>query len=221
VWFDYHKKCAKGAVHNLAELREPLAAAIGASHAHAHAGANTNSDRNSNGDNGAYATFTADRTMITAQTKLVRTNCVDCLDRTNVVQTAVARWVLHAQLRRLDLVPTGNTASVASNNSDVAAVTADAAAVMTLQSEAMEKNFRAMWGSNGDAMSMLCVPLFFLSFFLSCFLSFFLSFFVSFSCSLFFPSLFSSIAWHVIHESNHHLPSPPNHPTNHASSNYN
>ncbi|WFD05287.1 Phosphoinositide phosphatase sac1 [Malassezia vespertilionis] len=32
------------------------------------------------------------------QKSVVRTNCMDCLDRTNVVQSAIARWVLNAQL---------------------------------------------------------------------------------------------------------------------------
>ena len=32
------------------------------------------------------------------QTKVVRTNCMDCLDRTNVVQSTIARWVLQKQL---------------------------------------------------------------------------------------------------------------------------
>ncbi|KAI5478928.1 inositol/phosphatidylinositol phosphatase [Pseudohyphozyma bogoriensis] len=33
------------------------------------------------------------------QTSVVRTNCMDCLDRTNVVQSALAKWVLNNQLR--------------------------------------------------------------------------------------------------------------------------
>lgn len=34
------------------------------------------------------------------QTSVVRTNCMDCLDRTNVVQSALAKWVLNDQLRK-------------------------------------------------------------------------------------------------------------------------
>ncbi|KTW25812.1 uncharacterized protein T551_03648 [Pneumocystis jirovecii RU7] len=33
------------------------------------------------------------------QTSIVRTNCIDCLDRTNVIQSALARWMLTKQLR--------------------------------------------------------------------------------------------------------------------------
>lgn len=34
------------------------------------------------------------------QTSVVRTNCMDCLDRTNVVQSTLGRWVLTYQLRK-------------------------------------------------------------------------------------------------------------------------
>ena len=36
--------------------------------------------------------------MICAQRGVFRVNCVDCLDRTNVVQTAIARIVLETQV---------------------------------------------------------------------------------------------------------------------------
>jgi uncharacterized protein YlbG (UPF0298 family) len=35
--------------------------------------------------------------IISTQNKIVRTNCMDCLDRTNVVQSTIARWVLQNQ----------------------------------------------------------------------------------------------------------------------------
>lgn len=38
------------------------------------------------------------------QTSVVRTNCMDCLDRTNVVQSTIARWVLTQQLRELGIL---------------------------------------------------------------------------------------------------------------------
>lgn len=39
--------------------------------------------------------------MICEQTGVFRVNCIDCLDRTNVVQTAVARLVIDQQVRAL------------------------------------------------------------------------------------------------------------------------
>ena len=38
------------------------------------------------------------------QKSVVRTNCMDCLDRTNVVQTTLARWVLNDQLRSVGIL---------------------------------------------------------------------------------------------------------------------
>ncbi|CAG4978669.1 unnamed protein product [Colias eurytheme] len=44
-----------------------------------------------------------DRGLICGQNGVFRVNCIDCLDRTNVVQTAIAKLVLELQLRRLGL----------------------------------------------------------------------------------------------------------------------
>ncbi|GAA5898898.1 uncharacterized protein JCM6883_003464 [Sporobolomyces salmoneus] len=38
------------------------------------------------------------------QISVVRTNCMDCLDRTNVVQSALAKWVLNNQLREIGVL---------------------------------------------------------------------------------------------------------------------
>lgn len=39
------------------------------------------------------------------QNAVFRVNCMDCLDRTNVVQTAVGRAVLESQLVKIGLMP--------------------------------------------------------------------------------------------------------------------
>ncbi|XP_013165618.1 PREDICTED: phosphatidylinositide phosphatase SAC2-like isoform X3 [Papilio xuthus] len=44
-----------------------------------------------------------DRGLICTQDGVFRVNCIDCLDRTNVVQTAIAKYVLELQLCRLGL----------------------------------------------------------------------------------------------------------------------
>lgn len=41
------------------------------------------------------------------QTSVVRTNCMDCLDRTNVVQSQLAKWVLQQQLESAHVVEPG------------------------------------------------------------------------------------------------------------------
>ena len=66
------------------------------------------------------------------QRGVVRTNCVDCLDRTNVVQSVVSRAVLAVQLRQLGLVAAG---------ADVDALPALAA------------HLRTVWADNADYMS--------------------------------------------------------------------
>ena len=43
--------------------------------------------------------------VVCRQEGVFRVNCIDCLDRTNVVQTAIARHVLERQLTKLGLVP--------------------------------------------------------------------------------------------------------------------
>ncbi|XP_005106723.2 phosphatidylinositide phosphatase SAC2 [Aplysia californica] len=45
------------------------------------------------------------RGVICEQKGVFRVNCVDCLDRTNVVQTAIARIVMETQFRKLGLLP--------------------------------------------------------------------------------------------------------------------
>ena len=41
--------------------------------------------------------------LICAQAGVFRVNCVDCLDRTNVVQSAIARVMLETQVRCLNV----------------------------------------------------------------------------------------------------------------------
>jgi hypothetical protein len=41
--------------------------------------------------------------ILTSQQGVFRSNCIDCLDRTNVVQTVFARQILHKMLFRLNI----------------------------------------------------------------------------------------------------------------------
>ncbi|KAI8052824.1 SacI homology domain-containing protein [Syncephalis plumigaleata] len=67
------------------------------------------------------------------QTGTIRTNCMDCLDRTNVVQSAIARHVLNLQLLRLgiQLHPERGIANY----------------------ESFETSFNHAWANNGDSIS--------------------------------------------------------------------
>ncbi|KAG0170781.1 hypothetical protein DFQ28_001696 [Apophysomyces sp. BC1034] len=66
------------------------------------------------------------------QTSVIRSNCMDCLDRTNVVQSTLARWVLTQQLREVEIL--GPNESVDSH-------------------EAFMLAFRSVWADNADAVS--------------------------------------------------------------------
>jgi phosphatidylinositol 4-phosphatase len=66
------------------------------------------------------------------QTAVVRTNCMDCLDRTNVVQSMLARWTLTRQLVDVGILKPGEAAS----------------------DDAMfEDLFRNIWADNADVVS--------------------------------------------------------------------
>ena len=66
------------------------------------------------------------------QTAVVRTNCMDCLDRTNVIQTMVARFILTRQLQDIGVLKPGES-------------TDDDASFKDL--------FRNIWADNADVVS--------------------------------------------------------------------
>jgi len=66
------------------------------------------------------------------QSAVVRTNCMDCLDRTNVVQTMIARWILTRQLIDVGILLPGE-----SQEND----------------PAFQNLFRNVWADNADVVS--------------------------------------------------------------------
>lgn len=66
------------------------------------------------------------------QSVVVRTNCMDCLDRTNVVQTMLARWTLTRQLLDLGVLQAGESAD---------------------DDETFRTLFRNVWADNADVVS--------------------------------------------------------------------
>ena len=66
------------------------------------------------------------------QIAIVRTNCMDCLDRTNIVQTMLARWTINRQLIDLGILRPGESVE-------------DDAAFNDL--------FRNVWADNADVVS--------------------------------------------------------------------
>ncbi|RUO95695.1 hypothetical protein BC936DRAFT_143426, partial [Jimgerdemannia flammicorona] len=77
---------------------------------------------------------TANQTTIRhTQTSVIRTNCMDCLDRTNVVQSTFARWVLTRQLQSVGIL--GQNEKVD-------------------DFEEFMKLFRNVWADNADSVSI-------------------------------------------------------------------
>ena len=66
------------------------------------------------------------------QTAVVRTNCMDCLDRTNVVQTMLGRWALTRQLTDIGALKPGESAD---------------------EDRAFQSLFRNIWADNADVVS--------------------------------------------------------------------
>ncbi|KAI9317191.1 SacI homology domain-containing protein [Dichotomocladium elegans] len=72
-------------------------------------------------------------TVRKTQTSVVRSNCMDCLDRTNVVQSTLARYVLTQQLRLLEILGASETLE---------------------GNEAFMSVYRNVWADNADAVSL-------------------------------------------------------------------
>ncbi|KAL5168728.1 Phosphoinositide phosphatase SAC7 [Glycine soja] len=67
------------------------------------------------------------------QLGVVRTNCIDCLDRTNVTQSMIGRNMLEYQLRRLGVFGAEETISSHPN---------------------LDENFKILWANHGDDISI-------------------------------------------------------------------
>lgn len=105
-WFDFHSACKGMKFENVSILMETLRPALS-----------------------SYGWTIQENDMLSrTQSGVLRTNCMDCLDRTNVVQSAVAGNALQKQLAELGL------------NID-------------LQTDPTTSWFNTLWADNGDAIS--------------------------------------------------------------------
>ena len=85
--FDFHKECSRMRWDRLSILMDQL-----------------KEDHKAQGSFIARSDKKADMVQIMSfQKGVFRTNCIDCLDRTNVVQNMLAKEALQAQLRQLDV----------------------------------------------------------------------------------------------------------------------
>ena len=109
ILFDYHQECRGGNTKNLSKLKAKVEKYLE-----------------------SFSLFyAANNTVILEQTGTVRTNCLDCLDRTNCVQTFFALEILGKQLGLLKLLEKQQMVS------------------------RFEEVFRQMWINNGNEVSKI------------------------------------------------------------------
>eukprot|EP00331_Platyophrya_macrostoma_P010746 CAMPEP_0176425086 /NCGR_PEP_ID=MMETSP0127-20121128/11202_1 /TAXON_ID=938130 /ORGANISM="Platyophrya macrostoma, Strain WH" /LENGTH=343 /DNA_ID=CAMNT_0017806225 /DNA_START=740 /DNA_END=1774 /DNA_ORIENTATION=+ len=124
VWFDFHHECRKMKYQNLSILLAQIQIDI---------------DQMGFFEATLKKQSTASSfTFGTRQHGVVRTNCMDSLDRTNVVQSVIARRVLHDCLIKADLHKVSGTI-----------------APFEVLPGDLEKIFRETWTTNANAMSLL------------------------------------------------------------------
>lgn len=90
IYFDFHHECSKMRWHRINLLLDRLV------------------DLGYTSSNYFHYDL-AGKKIISTQDKVVRTNCMDCLDRTNVVQSTIARWVLQNQFTNAGYLAKENT----------------------------------------------------------------------------------------------------------------
>ncbi len=105
-WFDFHTVCKGMKFENVSVLLESLQEVL----------------------KSFKWNIKQDDRNICLQQGVIRTNCMDCLDRTNVVQAAIGGWALEQQLGELGLH-------------------------IDLKSDPKTQWFNTLWAENGDAIS--------------------------------------------------------------------
>ncbi|XP_074644697.1 phosphatidylinositol-3-phosphatase SAC1-like [Tubulanus polymorphus] len=80
-----------------------------------------------------YFMVRRDGSVVTQQDGIFRTNCMDCLDRTNVVQSLLARRSLQEQLEKLGILSAGERVE---------------------DQRSFETMFKSVWADNADACSV-------------------------------------------------------------------
>lgn len=111
--FDFHSECSKMRWHRLSILLDRLTPEL---------------------DEFGYFGMRIDGTVVSTQTGVFRTNCMDCLDRTNVVQSMLAHRSLESQLRRMSMLA--------------------ATEQLDIIHPSIEREFKNMWADNADLCSI-------------------------------------------------------------------
>jgi len=111
IWYDFHAECSKGRWHKgLKYLLEHYLRKHIETQKYFSMSLTTNNNNNNNRkkkkkEKGALLDFN----IHSKQQGVIRTNCMDCLDRTNVVQSLIGRYILFQQMNSRDAQQTQTT----------------------------------------------------------------------------------------------------------------
>lgn len=127
-YFDFHKECGKMRWHRLSLLLENLKLELDSY--------------------GMFVSFSKDpghdskrALVVTRQTGVIRSNCIDSLDRTNVVQSMISEYVLDIQLRTLAIPSLSEYPSFVQVFKDTWADNADALSIQYAGTPALKTDF--------------------------------------------------------------------------------
>ncbi|KAI8997241.1 SacI homology domain-containing protein [Pilobolus umbonatus] len=109
--FDFHSECSKMRWHRIQLLVDQLKDRI---------------------DESGYTYYDHSDATKKMQSSVIRSNCMDCLDRTNVVQSNIARYILNRQLHELGILKKDQTVE---------------------QQEDLMDHYRNVWADNADGVS--------------------------------------------------------------------
>lgn len=139
LWYDFHAEVKNGRWDRLSILLDQVIPTL-LNHGYFQASANhCNSGSSTTRHNGM--SFRIDK----LQNGVIRTNCMDCLDRTNVVQSIFSRYILFQQISHLkNQFPTPLSYKVAFRQ-----------APMSLPWITGERAHRLLWADNADSISRL------------------------------------------------------------------
>ena len=111
IWFDFHNECKKMKYENLSKLLAEIQNDLDDNKLFEASFKKTN-PKDSIDNQNHQPSYSI---LVSSQQKGVcRTNCMDCLDRTNVVQCCIARRLLHEILVQADIEKKNPTYSVTS-----------------------------------------------------------------------------------------------------------
>uniref|UniRef100_A0A7S4AN49 SAC domain-containing protein n=1 Tax=Pseudo-nitzschia australis TaxID=44445 RepID=A0A7S4AN49_9STRA len=146
VWYDFHAEVKNGRWDRLSLLLDEVEPSLeGHGYFLARGPSEIRHDDNDKSRNNRWS-------IQRLQNAVIRTNCMDCLDRTNVVQSIFGRYILFQQLSD----EAENTATVNTNNKPWTRLkNLFKKKSMKLPWETGEVAHRSLWADNADAISRL------------------------------------------------------------------